>query len=234
MPNLDPPPRMTFGMPGGSVRVFLFMTARGSVQTSNPTQILLVEDHPLMRLGLKTVISAQPDMVVIGEAESAGRALAMLVEQKPDLVILPLRLEGELKGIELCREIKSLPGAPLVLIYTSYNSREDASATFLSGADGFVHKGEDAGHLLETIQATLAGHRIWLLGSELNDRVEKLEDIVEQSGLTRREREILGFMLQRFTNAQIANELYIELPTVKTHVSNILSKLGLHSRQDLF
>lgn len=197
-------------------------------------RIVLVEDHPVVRLGLRTVIVAQPDMEVVGEADSVDSALALVRRLTPELVIVPLRLEGELLGVGLCRELKSLEKAPRVLIYSSYNSSEEASASFLSGADSFVHKGEDSTRLLETIRATVAGRRVWLLGAETMDETARLEEIVAQSELTRREQEVLGFMLQRLTNAQIGNELFIELPTVKTHVSNILNKLGLQSRQDLF
>lgn len=196
--------------------------------------ILLVEDHPVVRLGLKTVIDAQPDMRVVAEVAAAESALVATRSFSPDLVILPLRLEGEPRGVELCRELKALPQRVRVLIYTSYNSSQDASASFLSGADSFVHKGEDSVRLLDTIRSTSAGRRTWLLGVETQDQSARLAAAVERSGLTQREREVLGFMLQHLTNAQIAHELFIELPTVKTHVSNILSKLGLRSRQELF
>ncbi|MDN5855933.1 MAG: response regulator transcription factor, partial [Actinomycetia bacterium] len=144
------------------------------------------------------------------------------------------RLESELRGIELCRELKTLHPAPRVLIYTSYNSAEDASASFLSGADSFVHKREDSARLLATIRSTIEGKRTWLLGAETAAESDRLQQAVERSGLTQREREVLGFMLQRFSNAQIASELFVELPTVKTHVSNILAKLGLQNRHELF
>lgn len=197
-------------------------------------RILLVEDHPVVRLGLRTAITAQPDMHVVGEADSAESALSKRNEQGPDLVIIPLRLGGEIRGVELCREIKTYSDAPYVLIYTSYNSREEASSAYLSGADSYLHKGEDTWHLLDAIRATAAGRKVWLLGTEPNEQAARLEEAVANSGLTRREHEVLGFMLQRFTNAQIAKELFIELPTVKTHVSNILHKLGLSNRQELF
>jgi len=204
---------------------------------STPEQqrtIVLVEDHPAVRLGLGSVLAAQADLKVVAEARSSEDALALVTEYRPDLVVLPLRLEGELRGVELCRELVALAHAPKVLIYSAYNSPDDASASFLSGAHSFVHKGEETGRLLETIRSTLDGRRVWLLGAEPNDSVAQLEQHIEKSRLTSRESEVLGFMLQRFTNAQIANELFIELPTVKTHVRSILSKLGISSRRELF
>ena len=204
---------------------------------STPEQqrtIVLVEDHPAVRWGLRSVLAAQADLKVVAEARSSEDALALVTEYRPDLVVLPLRLEGELRGVELCRELVALAHAPKVLIYSAYNSPDDASASFLSGAHSFVHKGEETGRLLETIRSTLDGRRVWLLGAEPNDSVAQLEQHIEKSRLTSRESEVLGFMLQRFTNAQIANELFIELPTVKTHVRSILSKLGISSRRELF
>lgn len=193
-----------------------------------------MEDHPIVRLGLRTVLEAQPDMLITGETSSESEALAAMQETRPDVVILPLRLGGELRGVELCREIKNATDAPHVLIYTSYNSREDASSAYLSGADSFLHKGERASRLLDTVRAIATGRRVWILGTESSEQLENLEQRVQKSRITSREREILGFMLQRFTNAEIANELFIEIPTVKSHVSSILQKLGLRSRQDLF
>jgi len=204
---------------------------------STPEQqrtIVLVEDHPAVRWGLRSVLAAQADLKVVAEARSSEDALALVTEYRPDLVVLPLRLQGELRGVELCRELVALAHAPKVLIYSAYNSPDDASASFLSGAHSFVHKGEETGRLLETIRSTLDGRRVWLLGAEPNDSVAQLEQHIEKSRLTSRESEVLGFMLQRFTNAQIANELFIELPTVKTHVRSILSKLGISSRRELF
>lgn len=201
---------------------------------ASSTSILLVEDHPIVRLGLRTILDAQNDMHIIGEASTDTQALAAIAAEKPDLVIMPLRLAGELKGVELCREIKSSEYSPHVLIYTSYNSREDAASSYLSGADSFLFKGEQTSRLLDTIRTIVSGKKVWIVGWENAEQIEHLEHKVATSKITAREREILGFMLQRFTNAEIANELFIEVPTVKTHVSSILQKLGIRRRHELF
>jgi NarL family two-component system response regulator LiaR len=120
-----------------------------------------------------------------------------------------------------------------VLVYTAFNSSKDMASSFLSGADGFVYKGAEFGRLLASVKDTCAGKRVWVPGVETTVQSSRLQRAVEESGLTPKEREVLGFMLQRFTNSQIAHELYVELPTVKTHVSHILRKLGLSSRYEL-
>lgn len=197
-------------------------------------RIMLVEDHPIVRLGLETLISAQRDMCVVAEAAGASEAVRLAEELRPDLVILALRLEGELVGVEVCRAIKNLDTAPAVLVYTAFNSEADVASSFLSGADGYVYKGAASARLLSSIHDTLDGRRAWVPAVETTDPVARLRHAVETSGLTPRELEVLGLMLQHFTNSQIVKELYIQLPTVKTHVSSILRKLNLSSRQDLF
>jgi NarL family two-component system response regulator LiaR len=196
-------------------------------------RVVLAEDHPIVMIGLRTVVTAQADMELVAEAATADEVLALTHRLRPDLVVLPLRLEGELKGVEICREIKS-SGSARVVVYTSYNSGEDAAACMLSGADSFVHKGEEPARLLETMRATAAGRRVWLLGGEARGEPGRMQQLVDSSGLTRREQDVLALMLQRRTNAEVAQELYLGLPTVKTHVSAILRKLGLRSRQELF
>lgn len=201
---------------------------------ANRLRILVVEDHPIVRLGLTTVINAQSDMTVVAEADTVADAMLHAESLTPDLMILALRLEGMFGGIELCRNVRSLARPPLTLVYTSFNSAADVSSSYLAGADGFLFKGTGTGRLLTSIRQLRDGRPVWITGSETKNQSAELARVVSESGLTPREQEVLGFMLQHFSNQQIADELIIELSTVKTHVRNILQKLNLENRRALF
>jgi len=193
-----------------------------------------VEDHPTMRLGVSSLLGVAGDIEVVGESESAGEALHLAEELRPDLVVLDLRLKGEEGGIEACREIKSLPDPPRVLVHTAYNTEEDVAATLLSGADGFLHKGEDYTKLPEAVRKTHAGERVWMLGGDVEQAEDEVLRSSEEVLLTPREKEVLALVLKRYTNAEISERLSISLQTTKNHVSSILRKLGKHSRRELF
>lgn len=197
-------------------------------------KIVLVEDHPIVRLGLATVLSAHDDLGVVAEAADPETAMEAVAKTSPDLVILPLRLGGVRGGLELCRELKSLERGPRVMMYTSYTGHTDAMLAFLSGADSFLTKDHPEGRLVETVRATGRGNRVWNDTADTGASARNIEERVRGAALTGREQEVLGFMLQRFTNADIARELFVGVPTVKTHVSNVLQKLGIESRKALF
>jgi len=202
--------------------------------TGPTATVLVVEDHPIVRVGLRSLLESEPDLSVIGEATSYREALTLQSELSPDLVIVPLRLGGQLNGVSLCRELVESVPSVRVLVYSAFNSAEDASAAFLSGAHSFVHKAEEADRLVDAVRQTIAGRRVYLLGAEVGESVARLRGTASQAGLTTRESEVLALMLQHLTNAQIAEELVVELPTVKTHVRNVLAKLGISSRRELF
>jgi DNA-binding NarL/FixJ family response regulator len=196
-------------------------------------RILLVEDHPTTRFGVRAVVELEDWTEVVGEAEGAREARRMVEELNPDLVILDLRLKGDAGGIELCRDIKSRPEPSYVLIYTAYNAPEEITACQLSGADSYVHKSEDPEVLLDALQSARKGERRWFTGAEYEDPDARLDEAAEQAGLTPRECEIFEMLRRGRTNPQIATELHIGTETAKTHVKNVLDKLGYGSRYEI-
>lgn len=197
-------------------------------------RVLLVDDHPAIRLGMKSLLDLTDDIQVVGEAKDADGAMRLVTELEPDLVVLDLRLKGETGGIEVCRDIKALPGPPRVLIHTAHNRAEDLAMVTLVGADGYLHKGVEDAELPEVVRRTHAGERVWLLTINPDEAEYHLLDTLKYESLTSKEKEVLTLVLRRHSNAEIAKELYVSLPTVKTHVRNILRKYEVSSRRDLF
>lgn len=196
-------------------------------------KVMLVEDHPAMRLGLATAFELVEEIELVGEAEDGQRALELATEHRPEVVLLDLRIKGEVAGVEICRELKSLPDPPRVVIYTAYNSSEDVFATRLAGADSYVHKGEEPQKVMEVIRETYEGKRVWLMGYEQDEISSRLDSLSSGSDLTPREKEIFPLLVRQYTNARIARELCISPRTAKNHASSILKKLGVGNRTEL-
>lgn len=196
-------------------------------------KVMLVEDHPAMRLGLATAFELVEEIELVGEAEDGQRALELATEHRPEVVLLDLRIKGEVAGVEICRELKSLPDPPRVVIYTAYNSSEDVFATRLAGADSYVHKGEEPQKVMEVIRETYEGKRVWLMGYEQDEISARLDSLSSGSDLTPREKEIFPLLVRQYTNARIARELCISPRTAKNHASSILKKLGVGNRTEL-
>lgn len=195
-------------------------------------KILIVDDHPAMRFAVGALLGSSEDMELVGEADNAEEALRQAQENSPDLAIVDLQLKGEGSGIELCREMKSLPDPPKVLVYTAHNTREHAHAALLSGADGFLHKSLDYEELPDVVRRTCASERPWLLGIEEEEAGRQLQ-ADSKSALTTREKEVLDLIRIGRTNAEIAAELSVSLSTIKTHVGHILRKTERESRREL-
>lgn len=197
-------------------------------------RVLLVDDQPATRLGLRVLLGGAGDAEVAGECRSAEEAMRLIEETRPDLVILDLELGGKRSALEACRELKSLPRPPRVLVYTARNSREDVAAASLAGADSYLHKGIECGKLPEVASKTHVGERIWLLGPAEDGASAKLRAIIEGADLTPKESEVFALIMDRCANREIAEKLWLSRNTVKTHVRSILRKLGFESRRELF
>ena len=200
-------------------------------------RVMVVDEQPTMRLGVRRALEAEEGMLVVGEGEDAEEVLRLVQESRPNVVVMDLVLRGEEGGTELLRRLKSRPHAPGVVVYTARNSEEDIFASRLSGADSFVHKSEGPPRLVEVVRETYARKRVWFLGRRRNSDTGSTDNPPHANPgeplLTPREKEVFSLLLQRYTNAEIARELSISLQTAKNHVSSILRKLGAKKRADL-
>ena len=196
-------------------------------------RIVIVEDHPVLRLGMAVLFRTQSDMTVVAEASTREAAVAA-ADMGVDLVLVPIRLSGSMEGLEVCQALKRLGRPPLVLMYTSFSSPSDSSLAFLAGADSFLSKANSEHDLLEAVRATANGERVWRPDPLMQEQALLMKSTLEHTSFTSREREVLVLLLQRYSNPEISKVLCIEVSTVKTHVTRVLQKLGLASREALF
>lgn len=203
---------------------------------SDTIHVLLVDDHDLVREGLKAALRGQPEFSVVGEARDGDDALKVAARARPGLVVMDIRMPGTMDGVETCREIRSqLPGTN-VLMLTSYGDERAVMASILAGAGGFMLKEVRMSSLLEAMRTVGTG------GSTLDPQsaatlIEQIrkgnvvsdEDRVA-ADLNERELQILDHIADGLTNREIGEQLYLSEKTVKHHVSDILGKLGVTRR----
>ncbi|MDA8228437.1 MAG: response regulator transcription factor [Desulfitobacterium hafniense] len=193
-------------------------------------KIIIVDDHEVVRLGLRMIINRNEKYQVIGEAKDAFECFELLKVKLPDIIIMDIRLPS-LSGIEACREIRKDHPHIKVLMLTSYSDDEAAVASILAGAKGFVLKQVGSTNLLEAIDTVYTGKS--LIDNSLKNRVmEKLQAALgsPDEQLSEREFEVLREIAKGRTNREIAEALYLSEKTVRNYVSQILAKLNLSHR----
>jgi DNA-binding NarL/FixJ family response regulator len=203
-------------------------------------RVLLVDDQPLLRVAFTLVIDSQPDLKVVGEAEDGAQAVRLTAEQGADVVLMDVRMPG-MDGIEATRRIVEACPDAKVIILTTFDLDEYAFAGLRAGASGFLLKNARPDELLGAIRLVAAGEAVVApritrrlletFASQLpvdGGGAVRAEQAVE--ALTARERIVLLQVARGLSNAEIAAELHLAEPTVKTHVSRILLKLGLRDR----
>jgi two-component system response regulator DevR len=199
-------------------------------------RILIVDDHEVVRLGLRSLLSNQANFVVVDEAASAKEAVEKAVQHRPDVVVMDIRMPGE-NGIEACREIKMhLPNTE-VLMLTSYAEDEMLFDAISAGAAGYVLKQGGGDELIRAIQRVGQGEA--LLDPAVTQRVlarvrqaTRQEQAAAFNDLTEQELRVLGLVSEGRTNKEIAKSLFLGEGTVRNYVSSILSKLGLTNRAE--
>lgn len=191
-------------------------------------KVILVDDHEMVRLGLKGFLNLQPDIEVIGEAENGRAGVEMALERRPDVVVMDLVMP-ELDGVEATLQVlKDWPEAK-ILVLTSYLDNEKIYPVIEAGAKGYMLKTSNAAEILNAIKKVAKGQLA--IETEVNQKLKDYRDEPHlHDELTARERDILALLAKGYDNQTIADELFISLKTVKTHVSNILSKLDVTDR----
>ncbi|WP_328889726.1 response regulator transcription factor [Streptomyces sp. NBC_00316] len=194
-------------------------------------RVLLVDDHQVVRRGLRTFLEIQDDIEVVGEAADGAEGVARAEEMRPDVVLMDIKMPGT-DGIEALRRLRELDNPAKVLIVTSFTEQRTVVPALRAGASGYVYKDVDPDALAGAIRSVYAGHV--LLQPEVAGALLAQEDAGGGTGrgstLTDREREVLGLIADGRSNREIARALVLSEKTVKTHVSNILMKLDLADR----
>jgi DNA-binding NarL/FixJ family response regulator len=194
--------------------------------------VFLLDDHEVVRKGLRALLEACDDIEVVGEADTVADALVGIPAARPDVAILDVRLPDG-SGVEVCREVRSNSPDVACVMLTSYADDEALIASIMAGAAGYVLKQVGSLDLLDTIRRAGAGES--LLDPALTDRVlERLREGPKTdprlASLTPQERKILDLIAEGYTNRQIAENLFLAEKTVKNYVSNLLAKLGMERR----
>jgi DNA-binding NarL/FixJ family response regulator len=195
-------------------------------------RVFLLDDHEVVRRGIRELLEAEDDMEVVGEADTAEIAYGRIPATNPDVAVLDVRLpDGD--GVEVCRDVRSNHPEIACLMLTSFSDDEALFAAIMAGAAGFVLKQVRGNDLVDAIRRVAAGES--LLDPSLTEKVlERLrtgpED--ELAALTPQERRILDLIGEGLTNRQIGEQMYLAEKTVKNYVSNLLAKLGMSRRTE--
>lgn len=205
---------------------------------SPPIKLLLADDHAVVRSGLRMLLEAQPDMEIVGEAESGREALQLVRQLRPDVVLMDVQMP-DMNGIEATEAIKARHPETVILALTMYEEDQYFFEMLKAGASGYIPKRAAPDDLVSAIRAVSQGE-VFLYPSlasrlvqDYLERVESGDQPLIYDELTPREREVLIEIAEGLTNPEIAEKLVISVKTVDRHRENIMQKLNLHSRIDL-
>ncbi|MFF3458109.1 response regulator [Streptomyces sp. NPDC002730] len=199
-----------------------------------PITVLLVDDEPLVRAGLRAVLEAQPDIEVVGEAADGAAVIPLVRQLRPDVVAMDVRMPL-LDGIEATRAVlRTVDDPPKILVITTFENDEYVYEALRAGADGFLLKRARPAEIVHAVRLVAEGESLLFpaavrsLAAEYGSRAARAA--MERAALTEREAAVLRLMARGLSNAEIAAQLVVGTETVKSHVSAVLSKLGARDR----
>ena len=201
-------------------------------------RIFLLDDHELVRRGIRDLFWGEEDFSVVGEASSAEEALERIPATKPDVAVLDVRLgdDGDVNGIEVCREIRSRHPEVACVMLTSFADDEALFASIMAGAAGYVLKQIRGAELVAAIRRVARGESLLdpLVTARVLERLRNPEPAKDDvlGNLTAQERKILDHIAEGMTNRQIGEAMFLAEKTVKNYVSNLLAKLGMARRSE--
>lgn len=189
--------------------------------------VLLVDDHLVVRAGLRALLDSQPDITVIGEADTGEDAVAMAADRSPDVVMMDLALGTGIDGVEAIRRIRAARPEQPVLVFTTYDTDADVVRALDAGAIGYLLKDSAPPDIFGAIRDAVAGRSVLSppVASRVLDRMRRPDQ-----ALTAREAELLSLLAEGLTNKELGKRLFISEATVKTHLAHIYAKLGVESR----
>ncbi len=202
------------------------------------TRVLIVDDDPLLRAGLTMMLGGAPDLLVVGEAGDGSEVLPAVASLSPDVVLMDIRMPT-MDGLTATEALRSRPSSPEVIVLTTFDADEHVLRALRAGAAGFVLKDTPPAEIVDAVRRVAAGQPVLspAVTARLISRVasapadaRRAEARTRLSVLNQREREIAVAVGQGKANAEISGELYLSVPTVKTHISRILAKLELNNR----
>ncbi|MFI0819328.1 response regulator [Streptomyces sp. NPDC021098] len=205
----------------------------GASAAHRTVRVLVVDDEELTRTGLRTLLSAKPDLTVVGEAADGSEVLPLVEESRPDVVLMDVRMPS-VNGIEATRRLRAAwAEPPKVIVITTFENDEYVYDALEAGASGFIRKRAPAEQIAHAIRLVASGDSVLFpeaVARLTTGRPVRREAVARVAALTRREAEILQLMAEGLTNQRIAEVLTVSLETVKTHVGNVLAKLGAGNR----
>lgn len=206
----------------------------GGVSSPEPIKVFLLDDHEIVRRGIRDLLEAEGDIEVVGEASTADQAVGRVHALDPDVAVLDVRLEDG-NGIEACREIRSLHPRTSCLILTSFADDEALFQAILAGAAGYLLKQIRTNDLVDAVRRVAAGQNLLdpAVTARVLERVRKGDPQDERiARLTEQEHKVLELVAEGLTNRQIGERLHLAEKTVKNYVTSVLSKLGMTRRTE--